>query len=306
MALDPGPSLPASPVCEHLGLPLDPDTHFAFAAPTNRCHFGSFPAQVAEEHQSAFCLGPNHDQCPVHLGALKPSPRRIIGSRLPARRGVPDLVQDSVWAKLRPALTGAVVILVAGSALAMMFASPHPAVPITSLESTPTARAATTVPTATEAVIQTPGRTPTATSTATVAPSATPSPAPSDLPVGPYSLLLYRVQPQDTLAIIAYDQQTTTAALRTVNGLASEDILQIGQELIVPVGITSADGLPRMEVYRVEAPETVAAVADRTGAAADEIRWANALEQEVVPTGRLLFIPRAPLPTATAEGGAEP
>lgn len=74
-----------------------------------------------------------------------------------------------------------------------------------------------------------------------VSPTATARPA-SPTPVPSPAPQIYVVQEFDTLLGIALDYDTTTQAIAAANGMAEDDFLQLGQELVIP--ITSAAAAP--------------------------------------------------------------
>ncbi|GAB4428421.1 MAG: hypothetical protein Kow0031_08650 [Anaerolineae bacterium] len=132
--------------------------------------------------------------------------------------------------KLGALTVGMVIMLVACSGSE---ATPT-ALPETNEAQTPVAAAATATPTSVPTVgLPTPKPTdtpapPTATSTRTTDPTATPTPLPSPTPQ------TYTVQSGDTLLDIAIRFDTTTEALAAANSIGEEELLQLGQALIIP------------------------------------------------------------------------
>jgi LysM repeat protein len=82
--------------------------------------------------------------------------------------------------------------------------------------------------------------------------------------------VIYRVQPNDTLSLIADKYSVPIYDLMLVNGLTNEDFIQVNQELIIPVG-----GLPTPTATFTPVPPT--------------------------PTEAISFEPPTPLPEKTVE-----
>lgn len=104
-------------------------------------------------------------------------------------------------------------------------AQPQPAAAAPSPTTKPTSAPTVALPTAKPTDTPAP---PTATSTRTTDPTATPTPLPSPTPK------TYAVQSGDTLLDIAIQFDTTTDAIAAANGIDEEELLQLGQTLIIP------------------------------------------------------------------------
>ncbi len=82
--------------------------------------------------------------------------------------------------------------------------------------------------------------TPTPVADTTVMPTA-PTPQPTaTLTLQPGEPMAYRVQPGDTLLTIAAQFDVTVEEIMMANGLENPDFIQVGQELVIPIG-----GLPQ-------------------------------------------------------------
>ncbi len=296
------PIPPASQACQHLGLAHDPQTHFRFAALANQCHAGTSPNHVASDHQAPYCLVANHTSCPIFRDEARPRPPSIIGASVKGgRRQAKGTAALWPWATF--GVLGALAVLGVGYWARFAPGSPGfgpPVSPSPAWAETPVETPTWTLPAAPLASL-----TPSPQGTAPMVPSVTPrftpsiTPMPTGALVGPYSLMVYQVRELDSLAIIAFDHKTTVAVLEHVNGLPTPNILQIGQRLVVPFGIRTTLDLPRFEIYAVPADASLAGVAAAVGAVDSELRRVNGLEQELVPAGRILFVPRAPVRTPT-------
>ncbi len=143
------------------------------------------------------------------------------------------------------------------------------------------------------------------------------------LRIPPVSGVLHRVKKGDTLVGIALENGVSPQAIIEANGLATPDVLSIGQELIIPGGrqvpppapVPQAGGLQ----HHVAAGETIATIAHRYGVDPAALIRANGLaDPDTIRAGQWLAIPgqapatAAPAPSAstppqpTATPGAEP
>ena len=122
----------------------------------------------------------------------------------------------------------------------------------------------------------------------------------------PTNEILYTIQPGDTLAIIAEQFGTTTAAIQRLNGLADPSILQVGDVLRIPVttervaATTDADGLRIEEEqlpgepYTIQPGDTLIAIGLAFGIDYFEIAAHNSLtefEIENLRIGQVIIIP---------------
>ncbi len=123
----------------------------------------------------------------------------------------------------------------------------------------------------------------------------------------------HTVRPGETLASIAQSYRTTVAAIVNANGLATPDLIWVGQRLIIPVrgdgsaGSTDAAGQDR--VYTVRLGDTLSKIARAFGVSASAIIRANGITNpDLLYVGQRLVIPGAsaggtpaPAPTPTAQ-----
>lgn len=143
-------------------------------------------------------------------------------------------------------------------------------------------------------------RTPTPTSTAT--PTITPTPTPS--------FYIHTVAAGDTLIAIALEYGVPLDAILEANDIDENDLLSVGQELIVPLGAevelptATATRLPstgfNVITHTVRAGDTLLGIANRYNTAVSDIVEANGLPSPdvILNIGDVLTIPvDAPSPT---------
>jgi len=107
--------------------------------------------------------------------------------------------------------------------------------------------------------------------------------------------VVYRVQPGDTLYLIAQRHGQEVAAIKAASGL-STDLLYPGQRLLVP--IAAAGYRP----YRGAAGDTLFLLAQRFSTTPEVLRQINGLASDLLLQGQLLQLPADR--TATADRGA--
>ncbi len=75
--------LKATWLCSYLRLIEDPETHYAYPHPSNRCYANSLPAEITLDHQSNYCVQPAYVDCPVYRGeeAIPPMPAEVASRR---------------------------------------------------------------------------------------------------------------------------------------------------------------------------------------------------------------------------------
>ena len=123
----------------------------------------------------------------------------------------------------------------------------------------------------------------------------------------------YVVDPGDTLSAIAASYGTTTQALVQANGLASANLIYVGQRLLIPGGgsapASSNPSTPSSTTgyYTVQAGDTVSSIAVRNGVTAWAVVQANHLANaNFIYVGQKLVIPGgsslAPAPAPQSSG----
>ncbi len=117
---------------------------------------------------------------------------------------------------------------------------------------------------------------------------------PSPLPAPPATGNVYVVQPGDTLLGIALRHGVTASRLATLNGLAWNSWLYVGQRLVVPAGNDTPNPAPPSspdETYLVERGDTLFSIARRHGTTVTTLRAANGLTSNRIYVGQRLTLP---------------
>jgi LysM repeat protein len=117
----------------------------------------------------------------------------------------------------------------------------------------------------------------------------------------------YVVKAGDTLSAIAARYGTTTQALVQANGLASANLIYVGQRLLIPGGgsATAPSTSSTTGYYTVQAGDTVSSIAVRHGVTAWSIVQANHLANaNFIYVGQRLVIPGGSVSVTEAEPAA--
>lgn len=153
---------------------------------------------------------------------------------------------------------------------------------------------------------------PPVTATLTSTPESTPTPlATATLPPTP---IKYKVQPGDTLQLIAGMYGTTVKALIEANGLGADGFIRAGDELLIPategslVPATSPTPSGNTLVYAVQPGDTLYTIAMRFGSRIDWIASANNMKvTDLLHPNQSLLIPLSPnTPTPTPTPSPSP
>lgn len=155
----------------------------------------------------------------------------------------------------------------------------------------------------------TPTRTPAVTASlavtaAAVSPSLTSSPAitasPTAVPIAETGAMTYTVAAGDTLSGLAKRFGVPLRDLLEANDLESDDILRVGQVLVIPAGTITPAPTENIAVYEVQAGDTLSEIAARFGVPIGDIMKANDIKDpELLQIGQVLRIPLGP-PTPTS------
>jgi len=158
--------------------------------------------------------------------------------------------------------------------------------------------------------------TPTATFTPTPFPSATPTPTATSTPTPTPTpqVTIYRVQRGDTLEALAIKFDTTVEAIMLVNNLTSDDVLQWGFDILIPIGPvgTGEGGGPEptetvvptggLETYVVQPGDNLTFIAAMFRTTVEALMEGNEISSpEELQAGQELVIPGGgptPVPTA--------
>ena len=138
----------------------------------------------------------------------------------------------------------------------------------------------------TAAATATPTGTPTAPPSVTyqVAPTATPlqSPTAPPTPTVPPNQTVHKVESGETVSTIAKLYGTTTTAILQANGLKSNTIISVGQELVIPLPIANTSTptptstpSPTPFMYTIRTGDTLSAVAKRFNTTVEALMQAN-------------------------------
>ena len=136
-----------------------------------------------------------------------------------------------------------------------------------------------------------PTPTPTPTSalpTPTLAPTFTPTPPP---------YITYRVEEGDNPWSIALEFGVTVEALMEANGLSQDTILDVGQELLIPLVLEEATPQPTSSpqgiIYTVVYGDSLWSIALEFGVTVEALMEANGLSQDtILDIGQELIIPQ--------------
>jgi nucleoid-associated protein YgaU len=232
-------------ICPFLALADDHRTVVDGYDPDHRCHALAEPDALDRTRQLQLCLNEAHRDCERYLAAVQvrradgpiqpvPAPdarlartRLVLDASGSTRRIDSDLTLIGPRAR-RVVLAGVaavlgVLVLVSGVAdgLAGLVVRP-------SMSPTPETES-TAIPSSTAAPAS---AAPTATPTPTPVP-VTPAPT-TPAPVSSAATQSYVVQQGDTLSAIATRFATTVAAIQEANGLGENDVINIGQVLVIP------------------------------------------------------------------------
>ncbi len=146
-----------------------------------------------------------------------------------------------------------------------------------------------------------PTDTPTPTATATLPPTATFTPTPTPTPAPLY----HKIRTGETLEFIAKKYGITIDDLTTANGITTDTILRVGQDLLIPnnfLASTAPEGAVRegpVITYTVQSGDTLSGIAFAHDTSMSAIEIANPeLDLDLLSVGQVLLIPLRP-PTAT-------
>lgn len=128
-----------------------------------------------------------------------------------------------------------------------------------------------------------------------------------------FSQTVYKVERGDTLYSISKKYQITVAELRTANNLKENDIIKVGQKLIIPdADISTAAALSttnkkvtidkniKTENYQVQKGDTLYGIAKKNGISVAELMALNNLNSSsVIKVGQKLKLYKKELPSVT-------
>ncbi len=317
-----GDARPGS-ICKYLGLREDSETFYLYPSAWNQCHRpGDFPIPVSSRYQGVHCLTAEHVNCPLYLPDWDGTVPAESHGRPTKKRGASQRRKNR-----KVIFTGIVITLALMGFIAFLgmqggvarnrtryifnqivevFRGDQPQNPVR--RSTPTP------PPPTETFTPAPSRTPPP--SATLAPTLTPAPTDTPFflsptsettafptpgpglmtPFGPSGgYLIHVVQAGESFVAIAQLYGTTATVLQALNPTVEGVSLWVGRQIVVPIGVTSAAGLPQFVVHFTTAMTDLFSLADFYQSDPEQIRYYNQLgEGETVPSGRWLIIPLLP------------
>lgn len=235
-------------ICPFLALAADLRTVTDGYDADHRCRAVVPPTTLERDRQLRLCLTERYVECSRYaargeaLAASASSAPPPAHDTLVARTRL-VIEPEPAWRRIRRSgrrplaivLAVALLVVVAGAAAAASGAA-RPLIALFSTPATAAPPAGGVLGSMSSAPVT--GASPTQSPTPT--PSATPSPTLQPLPsiappaATPSPARRYVVQSGDTLSLIAQRFGTTVAALQQANGLASPDVIAIGQVLIIP------------------------------------------------------------------------
>jgi hypothetical protein len=298
--------------CPFLGLEDDPQTLIGFSSDRNFCYRTEKPTPVLLDHQQKYCLTKKYPGCPVF--------QDISHLTLPIEVRQHNQPEPK-WSISRGVWVALAVFFLAGI-LAMSWFSRPGLFALGQPVSTQTIMPENTmlvVETALPIVVQ-PQPTPTLETTSTLSPFPTPTEAPTLIPVTSVplaletpsgstpQLLIHRIVPGDSLALLAERFGTSVAAIRSVNYFLPVPLWE-GVLVVVPLDTTDVSALPAFEPYQVKDRSlTLKETAFALNASAESVSRYNQMDPNtILPIGSWLFIPRpfpppTGLPLATQDG----
>jgi LysM repeat protein len=153
---------------------------------------------------------------------------------------------------------------------------------------TPSATIAPETPTATLTPTQVP-----ATATATpVSPTPTDSPISDEFP----QTIIHIVRPGDTVAALAARYGSTTAAIAEANGLGSNFLIRVGQQLVIPIRAITVSPVPPADAvtYTVRPGDSLSRIARLFNTTVNALAQFNGIVNvNQIQVGQVLRIPRA-------------
>lgn len=284
--------------CPKLGLPEDPNSHYSFPTPGNRCYAVAPPGEIRPEYQESICLTGGHPRC-IRLGGdvtvddhTRPGAGK--GVRFFAATVVALLMIVVAVAVFFPdILPGGIDIRGIGAPSGQETALASP--PVTSPAATATVASAAILgpdPTSSHAATS---ALPSLTAVPTYTPTISPTPWPLlETPFGPSArYLVHSVVDGESLGSLAERYGTSEAVLGHVNALDPDVELQTDVLIVVAPGRTDPTGLPALQALWIGTPRLVNDLAVEYGTSPAELRYQNGLSpDEWVEPGRYIVVPR--------------
>jgi membrane-bound lytic murein transglycosylase D len=113
----------------------------------------------------------------------------------------------------------------------------------------------------------------------------------------------HRVQPEDTLAVLAKTYHVSAADIAFVNQIEPTADISGEDALIIPTPPPAASGMQRSSArYRVEREDTLVTLADRFNVTTEQLRRWNHLRSSSIRPGQTLFVAEPAHVSASARG----
>src|SRR5262249_20405972 len=100
----------------------------------------------------------------------------------------------------------------------------------------------------------------------------------------------HRVEPGDTLTLLAKKYKVTPAAIAAANSLGDTRSLTPADKLIIPAAQAVSETKSRVVRYRVRKGDTLGGIADQFSVSTDELRKWNGLKSPRVSRGMVLRV----------------
>ena len=307
------PTTPGTANCPYLGFPSDPETNHRFPSVANHCLRLDDAKPVSFAHQSSHCLTSKYNQCPVYPRSFDgPFPRELLPEEVDAGWWPPS---DRVWGLI--AMVGLLIVGIAAIALVPSLraavipgvGTPAPTAESSSAQGTassfvilgPTSSPLPPTPTPTAAPTGTATPAPTASPTVTQTPQPSPTPFPTpgpgfETPFGPETqFIIHIVEAGESFTSISEAYDTTPEVLDAANVILEGASLWEGLEIVVPLGVTDPEAVPKFEIFFTTGAISVEELAITFETKPEQIRFYNQLgDAPTVPSGRWLIIPIQP------------
>lgn len=284
-------------ICPYLGIPDDSETALSYPSIWNCCFHAKPVVSPKMEHQRNYCLTSNHTTCTVFLKKeVRPLPVELrSGHDGSVKRNKP------IWIVI-PALLIilAVLLLVATQVfnkewinfprLSLPFVTPTQTVTVQTELPTVSPTKTTIIPTA---LPMSPTVLPSlSTTTVEITPTSA-SMHQLETPIGvEYKFVIHLVRKGESFPMLAGTYNTTIDAIRAVN-FDMPHSLWADSILIIPVGMSSVEGLPAFSAYMVdEKGLTIEDLARKLSVDPTLLKQYNALpDGYLLSSGEWLLIP---------------
>jgi hypothetical protein len=238
-------------LCPYLGFVDDRDTALSYPSQQNYCYHAKPICSVRLEQQRLCCLSGQFSTCPVFMN------EKIVG--------LPKDLQGRNHGTSKPNSWMSIVALIVVFLLSILACNAFGIIRIPGFETltfisakTPEASISAV---ATEAVITPTEQTlvPSVTATVELIPTSTITPVPTEISIHqletPFGetprFVIHKVIGGESLTLLSEKYQTTKEAILAVNSNLDSGLWE-NAVIVIPVGISDTDGLPKFSVYQVD------------------------------------------------------